>query len=114
MRQGTIRIMSMNDDVVFDPPAFGAKYNVPSGHKWALNVNFCAVHFENFLDCIRTRRKPNADIEIGQRTLTVTHLATICYRLNRPLRWDPVKEDFVNDPEASRYLDTALRAPWRI
>jgi len=112
--EGAIRIMSMNDDVVFDPPAFGAKYRIQSGEKWALNVNFCAAHFENFLDCIRTRRKPNADVEIGQRTLTVTQLATICYRTNRRLRWDPMKEDFVNDPEASRYLDTALRAPWRI
>jgi predicted dehydrogenase len=112
--EGAIRIMSMGDDVVFDPPAFGAKYRVPSGERWALNVNFCAAHFDNFLDCIRTRRKPNADVEIGQRTMTVAQLATICYRTNRRLCWDPEKEDFVNDPEASRYLDTALRAPWHI
>jgi hypothetical protein len=106
--------MSMNDEVVFDPPAFGARYRIQSGERLGLNGNHCLAHIANFLDCIRTRRKPNADIEIGQRSLTVTHLATICYRLNRPLRWDPVTEDFVNDPEASRLLDSALRAPWQI
>jgi len=58
--------------------------------------------------------KPNADVEIGQRSLTLTHLACIGYRLNRPLRWDPAREDFINDPEARRYLDTALRAPWHM
>jgi predicted dehydrogenase len=112
--EGIIKISPQIDTIEFDPPSFATKFRLRND-SGAQNVNnFCAAHFDNFLDCVRTRRKPNADVEIGQRSLTCAHLATIGYRLNRPLRWDPVKEDFVNDPEASRYLDTALRAPWRI
>jgi len=112
---GDIRISPQDDIVEFDPPGLAARFQMQakSGDK-KKNMNYCAAHYDNFLDCVCTRRKPNADVEIGQRSLTLTHLACIGYRLNRPLRWDPVKEDFVNDPEASRYLDTALRAPWRI
>ena len=111
--EGVISIAPWDDTIVFDPPSLASKFRMNSGEK-THNVNYCSAHFDNFLECIRTRRKPNADIEIGQRSLTLTHLACIGYRLNRPLRWDPVKEDFANDPEASRYLDAALRAPWQI
>jgi hypothetical protein len=60
------------------------------------------------------RVKAECFIEIGQRSFTATHLACIGYQLNRRLRWDPAKEDFVNDPEASRLLDIAVRPPWQI
>ena len=44
---------------------------------------------QNFLDCVRSRRKPNADVDIGCRTVTVCHLGNICYWLQRPLKWNP-------------------------
>ena len=113
--EGQIRIAPWDDAVQFDPPALAARFLLPEkSSSRSEHINYCSAHYNNFLDCIRTRRKPNADVEIGQRSLTVTHLACIGYQLNRPLRWDPVKEDFVNNPEASRYLNTALQAPWRI
>jgi len=54
---------------------------------------------------VRTREKPFRDIEIAHRTVTVCHLGNLAYRLGRPLKWDPVKEEIVGDPEASRWLD---------
>ncbi len=70
-------------------------------------------HRQNWLDCIRTRRRPIADVEIGCRSVTVCHLGNIATWLNRPIRWDPQHEQIVGDAEASRWLDRPKRAPWR-
>jgi len=68
----------------------------------------------NWLDCIRTRQKPICDVEIGCRSVTVCHLGNIAYWFRRPLKWDPVKEEFIGDDEANRWLDRPKRAPWHL
>lgn len=70
--------------------------------------------FGDFLHCVKTRERPFRDIEIAHRTATHCHLGNIAYWLNRPLRWDPDKEEIIGDPEASRWLDRPKRAPWAI
>jgi len=69
-------------------------------------------HHEDWLRCIRTRQKPICDVEIGCRSVSVCHLGNIAYWLNRPLKWDPAKEVFLGDDEASRWLDRVRREPW--
>ena len=69
-------------------------------------------HYANFLDCVRTRKRPICDVEIGHRSVTVCHLGNISIRLGRPLRWDPVAERIVDDEEANRWLSRPTRAPW--
>jgi len=61
-------------------------------------------HIQNWLDCIKTREKPNADVEIGHRSISVCHLANIARLVGRPLHWDPDQEQFVDDSEADTYL----------
>ena len=61
-------------------------------------------HPDNFLECVRTRKRPACDADVGYRSITVCHLGNIAYWLKRPLRWDPAKEQFANDPEADRML----------
>ena len=56
----------------------------------------------NFFDCVRTREKPICDAEVGHRSVTVCHLGVIAMRLGRKLKWDPAKEQFVDDKEAER------------
>ncbi len=68
----------------------------------------------DFLTSVRDRSRPGADVEIGHRTCTVSHLARIAYRLRRPLRWDPVKEEFPGDGEANRLCGRSMRGPWRL
>ena len=68
--------------------------------------------FGDFLHCVKTRQRPFRDIEIAHRTATHAHLGNIAYWLKRPIRWDPVKEEILNDPEASRWLDRPMREPW--
>ena len=72
-------------------------------------------HQDNFIDCIRTRNKPNADVEQGHYSVLLCHLANISYRVgNQKLRFDPKTESFVNAPEANKYLKRTYRHPWVI
>jgi hypothetical protein len=70
--------------------------------------------FGDFLHCVKTRELPFRDIEIAHRAVTVCHLGNIAYWLGRPLKWDPVREEILNDPEASRWLDRPMRGPWTL
>ena len=71
-------------------------------------------HHGNWLDCIRTRGKPIADVAIGHSSVTVCHLGNLAYWLKRPLKWDPVAEEFIDDDEANRVLQRPMRSPWRL
>ena len=73
-------------------------------------------HYQNFLDCIKSRAKPIADVEIGHRTATVCHLGNMAVRLGRKFHWDPVKEQVVGDSEAanSPMLTRPYRSPWKL
>lgn len=68
----------------------------------------------DFLHCVRTRQRPFRHVEVAHRTVSHCHLGNIAIWLNRPLRWDPVKEEIVGDPEASRWLERPSRAPWHL
>jgi predicted dehydrogenase len=69
-------------------------------------------HRQNWLDCVRTRHRPVADVEIGARSAQVCQLANIGYQLRRALHWDPAREEFVRDDEANRLRSRENRAPW--
>ncbi|MDQ1257544.1 MAG: hypothetical protein QG656_2150, partial [Candidatus Hydrogenedentes bacterium] len=71
-------------------------------------------HLQNWLDCIRSREKSSADVEIGHRTTTMCHLGNIARWTGRKLQWDPKTERFVNDADADTYLSRPMRAPYRI
>jgi predicted dehydrogenase len=71
-------------------------------------------HLQNFFDCVKTRKRPNADVEIGHRSTTVCHLVNMCRDLGRTLNWDPKAETFVNDAEANRLLSRERRAGYEL
>ena len=71
-------------------------------------------HHANWLECIRTRQKPSSHEEIGHRSASLGHLATIAFRLGRSLKWDPAKEEFPDDDQANRLRSRAMRQPWRL
>lgn len=70
-------------------------------------------HKQDWINCIRNRRRPICDVEIGASTITVCHLANIAHWLGRPIKWDPARGEIVGDLEASRWIDRPKRAPWR-
>jgi predicted dehydrogenase len=71
-------------------------------------------HAADWLNCIRARKRPICDVEVGQHTITVCHLGNLAYWLERPIRWDPVREDIVGDDEARRMMDIPKRGTWHI
>ena len=73
-----------------------------------------ADHHRNWLECMRTRRRPIADVEHGHRSATVCHLGNIAIKLGRELKWNPEAERFVDDPEADRLIARPMREPWSL
>ena len=71
-------------------------------------------HGKDFLDCVRSRKRPICDVEIGCRSVTVCHLGNLAYWNHRRLKWDPVKEKIVGDEEANQWLDRPKRGPWKV
>ncbi|MEX0679660.1 MAG: Gfo/Idh/MocA family oxidoreductase [Pirellulales bacterium] len=79
--------------------------------KWSDDVALWQArwHMQDWLDCIRSRNRPVADVEIGHRSVTVCHLANITRAVGRELRWDPRGERFVGDDQANLLLDRPRR-----
>jgi predicted dehydrogenase len=71
-------------------------------------------HVRNFFDCVKSRQQTVANPDVMHHTMSTVHAANICMWLKRDLRYDPVKEEFVNDPEANRLRTRAQRDPWII
>jgi len=71
-------------------------------------------HSGNFLECVRTRKRPICDLETAHRSASAVLLGGIALHVQRRLKWDPVKERFENDDEANRLLSAAFRPPWQV
>ncbi len=70
-------------------------------------------HHRNWLDCIRSRKDPVADVEAGARTVALTQLGNLAYWNDTRLRWDPKKWRFT-DPKHNAWLDRERRNPWKL
>lgn len=69
-------------------------------------------HVRNFFDCIKTRRPTVANPTVMHRSMSTVHAANICMWLKRDMRFDPIKEEFIDDPEANRLRSRAMREPY--
>lgn len=103
------RIAADRERISADPP--GLLRHPPGPGGAPLYRSFS--HAENFLECIRTRRRTICDAETAHRANTIVLLGGIVMQLKRPLKWNPQAERFTNDDEANRLLSVAARPPWR-
>ncbi len=71
-------------------------------------------HAQNFLDCIRSGKTPNCPLIEAHRSTVMSIMANISLEVGRRLYWDPVKEEFIKDPEANKFLHYEYRAPWKL
>ncbi len=69
-------------------------------------------HARNFIDCVRSRKAPNAEIEIGHTSTLHCHLGNIVARTGRTIRFDPKTETIAQDADAARYLKREYRKHW--
>lgn len=70
------------------------------------------LHAQNFIDCVRSRDVPRADVEIGHGSSMLPHLGNIACRVGDKLEWDAETEQIVNSPEAAKLLQREPRPPW--
>jgi predicted dehydrogenase len=71
-------------------------------------------HVRDFFDCVKSRRPPVANALVMHYSMATVHACNICMWLGRDLVYDPVREEFPNDPEANRLRSRAMRAPYTI
>ena len=69
---------------------------------------------QHFIDCVRSRRKTVAPVEVAVMSDTITQLSMIAILTGRKIRWDPVKEAILDDPAAEQLLTRAMRSPWHL
>ncbi len=78
------------------------------------NLSITAEHTRNFLDCIRSRKKPNCDVEDGHRSTSMSLLAKISHTLGMRIEWDPQAERITNNEAANDLLHYEYRKPWKL
>jgi predicted dehydrogenase len=72
-------------------------------------------HYGNFVDCVLSRKETVAPVETAHRSITICHLGNIAMRLGREkLKWDPVKEQILDDAEAAKMLNRPYRGSWKL
>ena len=76
--------------------------------------NHTVQHTRNFLDCMRSRAKPNADVETGHRSTTMSHLANIALATHSLIEWDAQREVITNNNQANELLHYEYRKPWKL
>jgi predicted dehydrogenase len=78
------------------------------------NADLTALHARNFLDCVKSRKLPHADIEIGHRSTSMSLLANISLAIGARLEWDAEAERVTNVSEANDLLHYEYRKPWKL
>jgi len=103
IRIGNNRVDSNPEELAKTPPD-SLKFRLPVSNN----------HLKNWCDCIKSREKPIADVEIGHRSAIVCHLGNIARWVGRKLKWDPATETFPGDEEANSHLDRPKRKGYEI
>jgi predicted dehydrogenase len=87
---------------------------MPMPRQLAGNEDYHLLHLRNFIDCMKSRKRPNSDVEIGHNSMIACHLGNIAYRLGRQVNWDAENEKIIGDKEAENYVTRSYRAPWKL
>ena len=76
--------------------------------------DFHFEHVRNFVESLKTRQSPTADVEIGHKSVLACHLGNIAVRLKRYVKWAPKAENTVGDAEAQALVGRTYRSPWAL
>lgn len=86
-------------------------YKLPTGDT---KLYASTGHHADWLACIKSRKNPVCDVEIGHRSATVCHLGNIAVRTGKSIVWDPKAETITNDKDAAAMLTKEYRSPWKL
>ena len=68
----------------------------------------------DWLACIRNRKRPICDVDVGAHTVTVCHLVNLAYYHGQRMKWDPKGQKFVGGTGDKQWLDRIYRDPWKL
>jgi predicted dehydrogenase len=71
-------------------------------------------HHQDFINAVKMRSQPIAPAQVGHRTAAICHLVNIAMLTGSKLKWDPDREQIVNNVDANRMLARPMRSPWRL
>lgn len=108
---GWVTTMSTGGQIEGEPESLFEEMQLKRTREVNIGAN---DHHANWLACLRSRKSPSADEEIGHRAASLGHLANIACWTGRSLKWDPVKEQFIGSDAANRLRSRAMRSPWRM
>lgn len=114
--QGTLYVTDRTIEIV---PERGGQFQDPDYRMDLVKVkgtdgDITAQHARNFLDCVRSRKRPNADIEEGHLSTTMSLLSKISLAVGQRIEWDPNAEQITNCAEANAMLHYEYRKPWKL
>jgi hypothetical protein len=66
------------------------------------------------MECVKSRQRPIADVEIGARTVTTCHLVNLAYRHGQKIQWDPAKLAFAGGTGKAEWLTRDYRGDWKV
>jgi len=94
----------------------GQAQNRPAPTQAGLQFEISSPHMQNFIDCVKSRNKPIASIEVGCSTAITCCLGNIAHELQRPVKWNPATHTFANDQEASKHrlMNYEYRRPYSL
>jgi len=113
---GTVYIGDPGYEVL---PERGGQFQTTTPRMEPIRVNksegdYTAQHARDFLDCVKSRSKPTADVEIGHRSTTCSHLANISLATQQRIEWDAERERITNSQQANDMLHYEYRKPWSL
>ncbi len=117
--RGTMGCLYAADKLIEVVPERGGQFQDPKYRMEKVTMkgtdgDLTAQNARNFLDCMRSRKKPNADIEEGHRSTTMALLSKISLAVGQRIEWDPDTEQITNNPEANAMLFYEYRKPWKL
>jgi predicted dehydrogenase len=119
--RGTQGILFASDNRVEIVPERGGQFQDSSPRMEPITLqgdenagSLTAQHARNFLDCMRSRETPNADIEEGHRSTTMSLLSKISLAVGQRIEWDSEAEQITNNETANSMLHYEYRRPWKL
>jgi hypothetical protein len=71
-------------------------------------------HLGDFLQCVRERKKPITNEQVGGRSVICCHLMNLAYYHGQKFQWDPAKNTFANGTGDAQWLTREYRDPWKV
>lgn len=72
------------------------------------------AHARNFLDCVKTRKQPVLNLELGHHISTLAHLGNIAYLSGNKIAWNAEKEQVIGNSKADKLVGAEYRTPWKL